>query len=224
MTVMEESGRWQRDGRVAGKVAIVTGGGQVDGPGIGTGKATAILLARHGASVVLVDREPARAEITRSRDHRGRRARDRRRGRRDERRRLRAHDAGRARRVRPSRRAHQQRGRVASGQRRRHRGADVGRPAHGQPQVGVPRVASGHPGDGRHRRRVDREHLVDRRAAFHRVRRVLGCEGRDDLAQPGDGGAARPRGHPRQRGRARRASRRRARGVRRNSSAPTSTR
>jgi NAD(P)-dependent dehydrogenase (short-subunit alcohol dehydrogenase family) len=46
-------------------VAIVTGGGQVDGPGIGTGKASAILLARHGAKVVLVDREPDRAERTR---------------------------------------------------------------------------------------------------------------------------------------------------------------
>lgn len=51
--------------RVDGKVAIVTGGGQVDGPGVGTGKATAILLARHGAALVLVDREPDRAEVTR---------------------------------------------------------------------------------------------------------------------------------------------------------------
>jgi NAD(P)-dependent dehydrogenase (short-subunit alcohol dehydrogenase family) len=70
MTVME--GSLSAEGqpaashqRVAGKVAIVTGGGQVDGPGIGTGKATAVLLARHGASVVLVDREPERAEVTR---------------------------------------------------------------------------------------------------------------------------------------------------------------
>lgn len=52
--------------RMAGKVAIVTGGGQVDGPGVGTGTASAILLARHGAAVVLVDREPARAEVTRT--------------------------------------------------------------------------------------------------------------------------------------------------------------
>jgi NAD(P)-dependent dehydrogenase (short-subunit alcohol dehydrogenase family) len=52
-------------GRVAGKVAIVTGAGQVDGPGIGTGKATAILLARHGAKVVLVDLYPERADQTR---------------------------------------------------------------------------------------------------------------------------------------------------------------
>jgi NAD(P)-dependent dehydrogenase (short-subunit alcohol dehydrogenase family) len=69
MTVMEESlGAEERPagrGRVAGKVAVVTGAGQIYGPGIGTGKATAILLARHGARVVLVDREPQRAEVTR---------------------------------------------------------------------------------------------------------------------------------------------------------------
>lgn len=64
MTVMEETEGATGRPRVAGKVAIVTGGGQVDGPGIGTGKASAILLARHGASVVLVDREPDRAEVT----------------------------------------------------------------------------------------------------------------------------------------------------------------
>jgi NAD(P)-dependent dehydrogenase (short-subunit alcohol dehydrogenase family) len=51
-------------GRVAGKVAIVTGAGQIDGPGIGTGKATALLLAKHGAKVVLADLYPERAEIT----------------------------------------------------------------------------------------------------------------------------------------------------------------
>ena len=69
MTVMEESlaaeGQPTGRGRVAGKVAVVTGAGQIDGPGIGTGKATAILLARHGARVVLVDVEPQRAEVTR---------------------------------------------------------------------------------------------------------------------------------------------------------------
>jgi NAD(P)-dependent dehydrogenase (short-subunit alcohol dehydrogenase family) len=60
---------------MAGKVAIVTGAGQVDGPGIGTGKATAILLARHGADVVLVDRDGARAEVTRKEiEHAGGRA------------------------------------------------------------------------------------------------------------------------------------------------------
>jgi NAD(P)-dependent dehydrogenase (short-subunit alcohol dehydrogenase family) len=44
-------------------VAIVTGGGS-SGPGIGTGKATAILFAREGARVLLVDRSVERAEET----------------------------------------------------------------------------------------------------------------------------------------------------------------
>ena len=65
LTVMEETEGAAARKRVEGKVAIVTGAGQVDGPGIGTGKATSILLARHGARVVLVDREPERAEVTR---------------------------------------------------------------------------------------------------------------------------------------------------------------
>jgi NAD(P)-dependent dehydrogenase (short-subunit alcohol dehydrogenase family) len=65
LTVMEETEGATARKRVEGKVAIVTGAGQVDGPGIGTGKATSILLARHGARVVLVDREPERAEVTR---------------------------------------------------------------------------------------------------------------------------------------------------------------
>src|ERR1700755_2563420 len=67
MTVLEESGNVAEPGRgrVAGKVAIVTGAGQVPGPGVGTGRATALLLARHGAAVVLVDSTPDRAEVTR---------------------------------------------------------------------------------------------------------------------------------------------------------------
>lgn len=67
MTVAEEryAGSGPPPGRVADKVAIVTGAGQIDGPGIGTGKATALLLARHGARVVLVDLYPERAEETR---------------------------------------------------------------------------------------------------------------------------------------------------------------
>ena len=40
--------------RVIGKVAIVTGAGSI-GPGIGNGKASAILYAREGAQVMLVD-------------------------------------------------------------------------------------------------------------------------------------------------------------------------
>jgi NAD(P)-dependent dehydrogenase (short-subunit alcohol dehydrogenase family) len=50
-------------GRLKGKVAIVTGAGS-RGPGIGNGKATAILFAREGASVLCVDAEPGRAEET----------------------------------------------------------------------------------------------------------------------------------------------------------------
>lgn len=54
----------ERAGRVEGKVAIVTGAGSTPGPGIGTGKATAIVLAREGARVLLVDLHPERAEET----------------------------------------------------------------------------------------------------------------------------------------------------------------
>jgi NAD(P)-dependent dehydrogenase (short-subunit alcohol dehydrogenase family) len=55
----------ERAGRVEDKVAIVTGAGSTPGPGIGTGKATAVVLAREGARVLLVDRYPERAEETR---------------------------------------------------------------------------------------------------------------------------------------------------------------
>src|SRR5262245_50737380 len=55
----------ERAGRVEGKVAIVTGAGSTPGPGVGTGKATAVVLAREGAKVVLVDLHAERAEDTR---------------------------------------------------------------------------------------------------------------------------------------------------------------
>ena len=42
--------------RLEGKVAIVTGAGS-RGEGVGNGKATAVLFAREGAKVVLVDKE-----------------------------------------------------------------------------------------------------------------------------------------------------------------------
>jgi NAD(P)-dependent dehydrogenase (short-subunit alcohol dehydrogenase family) len=54
----------ERVGRVEGKVAIVTGAGSVPGPGVGTGKAISIALAREGAKLVLVDLYPERAEET----------------------------------------------------------------------------------------------------------------------------------------------------------------
>jgi NAD(P)-dependent dehydrogenase (short-subunit alcohol dehydrogenase family) len=50
-------------GRLAGKVAIVTGAGSA-GPGWGNGKATAVLFAREGAAVFAVDRNPAAAAET----------------------------------------------------------------------------------------------------------------------------------------------------------------
>lgn len=49
--------------RLAGKVAIVTGAGS-RGPGIGNGRATAILFAREGAHVVLVDQVAEWADQT----------------------------------------------------------------------------------------------------------------------------------------------------------------
>src|ERR1700747_3678223 len=51
------------DAGLIGKVAIVTGGGAV-GEGIGNGRAAAILLARAGANVLVVDRDLALAERT----------------------------------------------------------------------------------------------------------------------------------------------------------------
>jgi NAD(P)-dependent dehydrogenase (short-subunit alcohol dehydrogenase family) len=56
----------ERAGRVEGKVAIVTGAGSTPGPGIGTGKASAAVLAREGASVLCVDLVPERAEETKA--------------------------------------------------------------------------------------------------------------------------------------------------------------
>jgi NAD(P)-dependent dehydrogenase (short-subunit alcohol dehydrogenase family) len=52
------------DGRLTGRVAIVTGAGSV-GEGFGTGKAISVLFARAGARVVLVDRDASRADDTR---------------------------------------------------------------------------------------------------------------------------------------------------------------
>ena len=52
-----------QDFGLAGKVAIVTGGGAA-GDGIGNGRAAAILLARAGARVVVVDRQLDLAQRT----------------------------------------------------------------------------------------------------------------------------------------------------------------
>jgi NAD(P)-dependent dehydrogenase (short-subunit alcohol dehydrogenase family) len=51
-------------GRVEGKTLLIFGGGQTPGETIGNGRATAELLAREGARVLVVDRELLAAEAT----------------------------------------------------------------------------------------------------------------------------------------------------------------
>src|SRR2546429_9090693 len=51
--------------RLHDKVAIVVGAGSTPGETMGNGRATAILFAREGARVLLVDRDGASAEETR---------------------------------------------------------------------------------------------------------------------------------------------------------------
>jgi NAD(P)-dependent dehydrogenase (short-subunit alcohol dehydrogenase family) len=53
----------ERRPRLEGKVAIITGAGS-SGPGVGNGKAAAVLFAREGAKVLLVDAVRERAEET----------------------------------------------------------------------------------------------------------------------------------------------------------------
>ena len=60
---MNASMRPEDDPGLDGRVAIVTGGGAA-GDGIGNGRAAAILLARAGTKVLVVDRDPALAERT----------------------------------------------------------------------------------------------------------------------------------------------------------------
>src|SRR5260370_39471577 len=50
--------------RVEGKAAIVVGGGQTPGQTIGNGRATAIVLAREGAKVIVADRSLKAAQET----------------------------------------------------------------------------------------------------------------------------------------------------------------
>lgn len=50
--------------RVTSKVAIVVGGGQTPGEDVGNGRATALLLAREGATVLVADRDLDSAQAT----------------------------------------------------------------------------------------------------------------------------------------------------------------
>jgi NAD(P)-dependent dehydrogenase (short-subunit alcohol dehydrogenase family) len=61
-TDFEKSGRMAFD--LSGKVIVVVGGGQMPGPKLGNGRATAIVAARHGATVVAVDRSLESAQQT----------------------------------------------------------------------------------------------------------------------------------------------------------------
>src|SRR5712692_5898584 len=63
MAFPDREGSRQMAGRLAGKVAIVTGAGS-SGAGVGNGKAAAILFAREGARVLCVDQVLERAEET----------------------------------------------------------------------------------------------------------------------------------------------------------------
>jgi NAD(P)-dependent dehydrogenase (short-subunit alcohol dehydrogenase family) len=54
-------------GRLAGKTAIVVGAGQSAGETMGNGRATALLFAREGARLLLVDRDEATVTETRER-------------------------------------------------------------------------------------------------------------------------------------------------------------
>lgn len=54
---------FERDNRLAGRVAIVTGAGS-RAEGVGNGRAASILMARSGAKIALIDAVPAWAEVT----------------------------------------------------------------------------------------------------------------------------------------------------------------
>ena len=60
----DESTNGAGRGRVAGKIAIVTGGGDREGTEEGTGHATALTLAREGAKVLVADLDMGNAERT----------------------------------------------------------------------------------------------------------------------------------------------------------------
>ncbi len=60
----ETAPRGTKTWRLRGKVAIVVGGGQTAGEAMGNGRAAALLFAREGAKVLVVDRDLASAEET----------------------------------------------------------------------------------------------------------------------------------------------------------------
>src|SRR5688572_8483967 len=63
-TTEREGRRREMPRRVEGKAAIVVGGGQTRGETMGNGRATALVLAREGARVLVADRHLASAQDT----------------------------------------------------------------------------------------------------------------------------------------------------------------
>ena len=156
-----ESGRMGE--RLAGRVAVVVGGGQTPGETIGNGRATSILFAREGARVLVVDRdlESANATVAMIHDEGGQAA---------------GHAAditdeascatiptAALERYGALDILHNNVG-IGTGDLPGHQGRRGGVAAHlrREPHRHVAHVQGGDPGDARARRRVDREHLVDR--------------------------------------------------------------
>lgn len=54
----------EREGRLAGRVAVVVGAGQTEGATVGNGRAVSVLFAREGARLLLVDRDAESLAVT----------------------------------------------------------------------------------------------------------------------------------------------------------------
>ena len=187
--------------RLDNKVAIVTGAGS-RGPGLGNGKATAILFAREGARVLCVDlakdradetvglvraeggeAEAFAADVTRRRampgDGRRRRA-----------------PLGRSRHP-----AQQRRHRVPSGAHDDDRGG-MGSRDDRRSEVDAADLSGGGAGSADAGRRLDHLRVLGRRSAWLRPHRVRRRQGRRHRLREEHRRAARTEGHPRQRDRA----------------------
>ena len=173
--------------RLEGKVAIVAGAGQTPGDTIGNGRATAILFAREGARVLLVDRRLESAAETQEMITAEGGDGDRLRSRRHARGRLPC-ACGRLRRgVRTDRRASQQRRDRGGGQRGHAPRAGVLAADHRrEPHRDVPHLQTRPARDAGAAVRRDREHLLPGLGRCDRDGRVQGVEGRGERAHAAD--------------------------------------
>ena len=184
------------DAGLAGKVAIVIGrrrgrrrhrqrprGGDPAGP------------RRHQGRGLRPRQEAGGAH---RRDDQGRGRQRRRRGlRRDQRGRLQAAGRRRGRSLGPARLPRQQCRHRQPRQRGRREARRIPSRDAGQRRDDVPALQARDPGDDQDRQgRLDRQHLVDLRAAAARPHDLFGVEGGGDRAQPGDGGRSRQGPHP----------------------------